>query len=268
MPNGSAVPVSVSVEVATSSADSTAAGLAEDLQRFVGAPATPVTYAAMNNVWYGWHQKLIQCSWTNSTASITATNSNVWVSWNAGGNGSATGPIYTNSVASVWTNWNSAIAYGSPGSMYVRSPAVQETLEQRVEREARYAEQRRVQEAEYAARLVARKEADARAEALLRAHLNPDQQEQLVREDWFLINSKSGKKYRIFRGRSANIDVLDETGKVLRSLCVHPREDVPDADTMLAQALMLRHDEESLLRLANVHPARTRPQLRLVPQAA
>ena len=68
-----------------------------------------------------------------------------------------------------------------------------------------------------------------------------------------MIDTASGKKYRINRGRSANIDVLDETGKVVRSLCVHPREGVPDADTMLSQALMLRHDEEALLRMANVH---------------
>jgi hypothetical protein len=68
-----------------------------------------------------------------------------------------------------------------------------------------------------------------------------------------MLCSKSGKKYRINRGRSANVDVLDENGKVVRSLCAHPRDGVPDADTMLSQALMLKHDEPGFLRIANVH---------------
>jgi len=129
-------------------------------------------------------------------------------------------------------------------------PPVPETAEHRAARAAYQAHY----EAEAAARKEAQAAANRRAEALLRAHITHEQQEQLEREDWFLIDSASGKKYRINRGRSANIDVLDETGKVVRSLCVHPRDGVPDADTMLSQALMLKYDEEALLRMANVHP--------------
>jgi len=261
MPVGSAL--SVASEVVTSTATE-APSLERDLQRFVGLPATQANMAAMNNIWVRWNTDQ---TWLNATASsITSytTNSATWSAWNNSTLAvTASGSVYT--IDNTWANWNAGTA-----TIYNRNCVVApvETPDQRIAREARYAEQRRVQEEERLARLATRKEADAKAEALLRAHLIPDQQEQLAREDWFLIVSKSGKKYRIFRGRAGNIDLIDETGKALKSLCVHPRDDVPDADTMLAQALMLRFDEESLLRLANASQPRTRPNLRLVPPTA
>lgn len=171
-------------------------------------------YLVNNQVW---------ANWTAASASTTYTSNDVWVRWCAG---SVYTPVYA---------------------------PVNETPEQRAAREQRVAEARRVEEARQAVLRAERDAADRRAEALLRAHLLPEQQEQLAQKDWFLLVSKTGKKYRINRGRSANVDVLDEHGRVVRSLCAHPRESVPDADTMLSQALLLKYDEEQFLRMANVH---------------
>lgn len=192
-------------------------------------------YKANAKVWNSW------VSNTSSATSTSATLQSVWCRWNATGSSTVT----STNTAAVWNRWNSEYQVAAPPARVLETP------EQRTRREASLARY----EAEEARRREERLAADRRAEALLRAHITREQQEQLEREDWFLIDSASGKQYRINRGRSANIDVLDETGKVLRSLCVHPRDGVPDADTMLSQALMLRHDEETLLRMANVHPA-------------
>ena len=68
----------------------------------------------------------------------------------------------------------------------------------------------------------------------------------------------TGQTYRINHGRIANIDVLDAAGKVMRRLCAHPALDVPDCDTMLAQALHLQSaaNEEQFVSIANVRQVR------------
>jgi hypothetical protein len=213
-------------------------------------PYTGTAVTSANTTSYTGNSSVIWTTWTQattSTGSITVPYlNNVWTGWNSGTNSvTATAGGYY-SANTVWTNWNGMPVARAGAPVYVAPPETEAARTARVEREARWAEERVAQAAE-------REASNRRAEALLQAHLTPDQQRQLAQEDWFMIDSKSGKKYRINRGRSANIDVLDETGKVVRSLCVHPGEAVPDADTMLSQALMLKHDEEALLRIANVH---------------
>jgi hypothetical protein len=50
-----------------------------------------------------------------------------------------------------------------------------------------------------------------------------------------------------------NIDVVNAEGIIAHRLCVHPMIGVPDSDTMLAQKLLLEHDEDRCIRVANVH---------------
>jgi hypothetical protein len=107
--------------------------------------------------------------------------------------------------------------------------------------------------------------ARVKAERLLREHLTEEQQDTLDTHGWFDV-LRADRTYRIHRGRFGNIDVLVGT-EIVESLCVHPVEDVPDADTMLAQKLYLEADEPALLQLANRQVwqrVTTRPQ----PQAA
>ena len=67
-----------------------------------------------------------------------------------------------------------------------------------------------------------------------------------------LVSVKSGNKYKINKGRTRNIQRVDEQGKVLEHLCVHPAMYVPDFDTMLTQKLWLETAEEKIRKVANI----------------
>jgi hypothetical protein len=89
-----------------------------------------------------------------------------------------------------------------------------------------------------------------RADKLLRTNLSPEQREELDR--WNAFHLYVGKKkYRIKRGRSRNVQLLDAKGNVVRTFCAHPRDQVPDEDTMLVQKLMLESQEEVFCKIAN-----------------
>jgi hypothetical protein len=47
--------------------------------------------------------------------------------------------------------------------------------------------------------------------------------------------------------------LVDENDKPLSRYCIHPRDAVPDEDTMLMQMLMLETNEQEFLRIANRH---------------
>jgi hypothetical protein len=100
-----------------------------------------------------------------------------------------------------------------------------------------------------------RAQARERAEELLRECLAPDQAEELSRAGHFHVDTISPngerRRYRIERGRARNVKQVDAGGRVVKTLCAHPIAQLPDADTMLAQKLMLEASEEEFLRIAN-----------------
>jgi len=100
-----------------------------------------------------------------------------------------------------------------------------------------------------------RKKARERAELLLQESLSAVEREELAAKGFFHVETVSPngerRRYRILRGRSGNVKQVDSNGKILKTLCCHPREAVPDADTMLAQKLWLQTREEDFLRIAN-----------------
>lgn len=99
-------------------------------------------------------------------------------------------------------------------------------------------------------------QADIKARDLLLRALTPDQRASLERDKWFVVEGKSGHRYRVrdVGHTVANIDVLDKSNRLLHRLCGHIRErDIPLADHLLAQKLMLEADEEAFVRLANRH---------------
>lgn len=93
-------------------------------------------------------------------------------------------------------------------------------------------------------------EAKARAERLLVENISPKQREQLRLHGYFDVEI-GGNTYRIKRGRQGNVFSLDGRGGLIERLCIHPEAYVPDADTMLAQKLLLETDEAAFLRTAN-----------------
>lgn len=197
----------------------------------------------------GWYCDSRTATWTNwnvkyySTATNTTTSDSPWTEWCSSGTTSVT-------TATVWVNWNKE--YEVYDVVQLEQP-VQETAAEIAARAEQYrireAELRK--EAEEQAELA--KEAEARAEQLLTEHLNAEQREQFQRERRFTVISKDGqRRYRINTGYSRNIERIDEAGKRLKTLCAHPKEQLPDYDHMLAQKLMLEHSEDEFLQIANV----------------
>lgn len=157
--------------------------------------------------------------WNQNTA-ITAATSNLISPWASEG---------TTALTQDWTRWVTV---------------QEETAEQRAERRRFQAESEQ-RTRDY---MAARKAAAARAEKLLETCLTSGQRESLRKNGWFVVYTKSGRGYQIRRGRARN--VIEVNTK--RTYCCHPVDGVPDADTMLAQKLMLETQEDEFLRLANV----------------
>lgn len=176
--------------------------------------------------------------YTSGTTATTAT----WSSWCASDTGTS-----ATSAGIVWGIWASASTSGSvtlSSSRYVAPP---ETEEVRLAREARQREQELLRQE----KLRIQAEAKQKSEALLVSLLDAQQRKELEEQNAFMVLSQLNKRYRIRRGRSMNVDELDTEGKKIATLCAHPSEAVPDADTMVAQMLMLTHNEQAFLKVAN-----------------
>lgn len=164
----------------------------------------------------------------------------------------------------VWQTWNNLNANTIINRWNVVAHETEAQREQRRLQLAQYAEECNRTDAEYQQRVAAQRleheRANARAEALLTEHLTAQQTEELRARGHFhletIATNGERRRYRIRRGRHGNIDQVDAAGKLIKSLCVHPTMQVPDADTMLAQKLWLEFNEPELLRVANHIPRR------------
>lgn len=116
---------------------------------------------------------------------------------------------------------------------------------------ARQAAIRAEYETRIAVETAARKLAEAKAEILLRQLLTPEQKEDLEKKNCFYLHT-AGKRFRIDRGRTGNVKLVDDKNEVVESYCIHPNIACPDADTMLAQKLLLETDLEKFERVANI----------------
>lgn len=90
---------------------------------------------------------------------------------------------------------------------------------------------------------------DERATALLRSVLSPEARLDLDTNGSFVVEGSAGGRYQLRVGRSGNVQ-REHDGKVTR-FCIHPVEAVPDADTVLAQVLLLWTDEPAFNAIAN-----------------
>lgn len=95
--------------------------------------------------------------------------------------------------------------------------------------------------------------AEKRADDLLLEILTPEQRAQYQREKWFIVDGKSGTRYRLRRAVSGSIDVLNADGGVRHRLCAHLRDAHPLPDHLIAQKFMLEHHEGEFLKVANRH---------------
>ena len=95
------------------------------------------------------------------------------------------------------------------------------------------------------------REAQERAEALLRDLLTEEQYRQLGRRGYLEVSSPSRPRrvYRVPR-HQGQVKVYED-GVAIMALCVQPIEPVPDGDVVVMHKLMIEGNEEEYLRIAN-----------------
>lgn len=180
----------------------------------------------------------------------TASNSiSVWNYWTTSGTSS------TITTYPAWDNWVTQGTYQvyqvSSSPWVYTDPRTPEQIEwDRLEAE-RQADEWRAKADAMAAEKAA---AAARAQVLLEENLSEEQRKQLADNNWFEVVTPKAK-YRIRRGWAGNVDRIGDDGRAHDRYCIHPSEEVPHEDNMLAQKLLLEADEDTFLRIANRSPA-------------
>lgn len=228
--------------------------------------ASSIPLSAFCSRCLGWLAAKMPWVWVDSpihytaitvTTAPTGTNT-IWFGMNqaifSGGGGGGGGGTYFNPYQDQTAYLNQQVQQNfqqplPPQDLRPASPAIIREREEAQERRMR--EYRRLQEEQEAATRVA----DGKAEDLLRRLLDPDQLAQLEARGYFDVSGTHGRRYRIRRGKIANIEVFD--GNIARHrLCVHPvgAHELPVGDVMAAQLLHLRANENEVLRIANRHP--------------
>jgi hypothetical protein len=102
--------------------------------------------------------------------------------------------------------------------------------------------------------------AEARARRLLLRWLSQEQRTQFEEMNFFdVVGCQTGKRYRIYCGRGANIRELDEAGNPKMGWCFVPKGYLEPGDVMLAQKIALETDEIAALAVANRFPPRPFP---------
>jgi len=213
---------------------------------------TPTTFTTP---WPHWVQKVVTATSVTivDMPTIMSGASIIWTNWcehtvGTTGTITATGTCDTSVIWANWADTHVHIMDSYTAGNTIRQPTEAEVQQRLRDREA--ADQRRLQvEGEKA---VARD----RATVLLQGHLDAAQRHDLANKGFFdldvLSQDGSRKKYRINRKWSQNIQQIDPNGRVLKTLCIHPRVQVPVEDSMLTQKLMLESGlEQELLRIAN-----------------
>ena len=194
---------------------------------------------------------------SNWTAAVST---HIWTLWQDMGTQTSTTDSsvwWTNAASTaVWSNWTS-----SDTSFSITQPVPtfrQMTLEERQEqlrRQERAAARRRQEEVRWQAEVVAREKAALaaaeRAKALLVQCLNPEQRMDLEESGSFYVTTKNGNRYLIRRGWAGNVFKIEKHMRT-EALCIHPREQVPEYDNMLAQKLLLEADEKAFRQTANI----------------
>jgi hypothetical protein len=181
------------------------------------------TTCSTSYIWNTWVSTSTNRIWTSDTTATTVSGNTLW----------------------IWRNWveehaATIIARRAP------PPETDAQRQERLEQQRFYAELRSKEQAE-------RAEAERKAERLLVENLTLKQRLHYERHKAFIVRGHSGRLYRVRKGRSANVDVINPDGRVIDRLCFHPAMQVPDGDTMLAQKLMLELDDHGASRIANRH---------------
>lgn len=180
---------------------------------------------------------------TNTAYYLNTAATNVWTAWNGTGTAAS-----SSSVTQIWADWQTSA--GTTTLPVYRPPARREPTPEEI---AAIEERQRRWDAEQAERARVQAEADVRARALLLDVLTDEQREEFVATERFRVRGSKGGVYevRCNSGVSGNVRGRPHMGGRERSYCIHPTNGVPRHDTYLAQKLLLEHDEDEFLRVAN-----------------
>jgi len=194
-------------------------------------------YNGTSSTWTTWNNSY---STSASTSINCSASSNVWYTWTC--DVGTTAATTSNTV--TWNSWN---------TQYTYTHTCTERTNEQVE-EQRILQERQAQEYAQLEKETKAKEKlkSETARQLLREVLSDEQNNQLDKDGYFELTAlNSGNKYRVTKGRSRNVKLLDKDNKPIRTLCFHPGEYVHNYDTMAAQKLMLENSEEEVQKVAN-----------------
>ena len=166
---------------------------------------------------------------------------------------------YTSGAFVQWTNDSTTVNVGNVSNYkyQIQQPSPPETEEQKCERLAkeevakeavRVANEKRAEEQKRLKEL--RVLSEKRALELLLDNLDVNQKEIYEKTGAIPIKAPSGRQYQI-DGKSASIYELDSTGKRISSICIHPQQSFPLADSILAKKLMFEICEEEARKIGN-----------------
>lgn len=199
-----------------------------------------------DQVWYTW-----TTAGSGTTTGCTTSGCDNDITWNywldTANTAGATVMCSTYGTGETWTCWN---VYTPIIPKLTRAQIKANRLEEK-RRSDEAAERSRKWQAEQKERERLAKEAEQKALATLKENLDEQNIETLEKEHFIMVSVTSGNRYKINKGRTRNIEQVDEQGKRIKFLCVHPRDSVPDYDTMLSQKLMLENCEEEVRKIAN-----------------
>lgn len=182
---------------------------------------------------------------TLSTGTQSSTGTQVWPSWNITYSNTSAWVTWTNTslgttayttTSSAWNVWN---------QNYVTSTGTTIRTDQRRERQY-----------QFAASPSRCPEAEKRADKILVEHLSTEQERMLLEQGYFDVRTMVDGRPRRFRIHNHryqhNVFELDENDVKIRELCAHTSHTCPQSDHALAQKLLLEHNPEEFLRVANI----------------
>ena len=103
------------------------------------------------------------------------------------------------------------------------------------------------------------KPATTKSMILLLSLLSKEQEDCLYKNGWFHVKGADGFNYRVIYNKHGNIAKLSEEGEVVECYCGHYGGELPTADTLVAQKLVLEFDPENFTKRANKHPVLSPP---------
>ena len=183
---------------------------------------------------------------TATTSSYVMASDGIWQVWNQGF-GAGTGNMQVAGAGQQAQEgaWNQ-LGNGNLGA-YRPDPGVIRQIAEGAARRQQEEVQRQAVEARKVAEV-----AESTAERLLVEHLDEKQLEQFRNHRYFeVILENSRRVYRIKHGWAGNIEVFED-GRLVETVCIHPRTQVPHSDNLLAQKLLLEADEFRFRQIANI----------------